>query len=101
MPVSVKANTTIFESQRTGRTAQILARQQAIRDRIPIDPLLPLSEVRAALGGSYGTLNKLLQSGRLPYWQAVPCSQRRVRSSVLNEFLARGDRRTEVKANGQ
>jgi excisionase family DNA binding protein len=100
MPVSVKANTAEFEAQRTGRTAQILARQQAMRDRIPIDPLLPLSEVRAALGVSYGTLNKLLQSGKLPYWQAVPCSQRRVRQSVLTEFLTQGDRRPEAAHAG-
>lgn len=100
MPVPVKAPNAEFYAQQHGRTAMLIKRQQAMRDRIVPDPLLTIGEVRAALGISYGSLNKLLSSGKLAFWRAVPGSQRRVRQSVLTAFLEQGDKRPEANANG-
>lgn len=73
-----------------GRVGRVLQRQQELRDELTQDPLLDLETVRAVLGCSYGTLNRLLSSGVLKQFQ-VGRGRGRVRQSALREFLAQGD----------
>jgi hypothetical protein len=56
-------------------------------------PLLDLQTVRLALGGiSYSRLNKLVEDGSLKVFR-IGRGHRKVRQSVLQALLAKGDQR--------
>lgn len=91
MPSVLKANNQTFRTEQRGRVGQLIQRQEEIRAQLVADPLLDLGTVRSVLGCSYGKLNRLLATGAVPYWQAVPLSERKVRQSALSAYLASGD----------
>lgn len=77
---------------RSGRVRRLLARQEELRNQLTSDPLLDLETVRTVLGVSYGTLNRLLATGRLKKFQ-IGRGERKVRQSALAAYLAQGDQR--------
>ncbi len=91
MPSVLKANNQTFRTQQRGRVGQLIQRQEEIRAQLVQDPLLDLGTVRSVLQCSYGKLNRLLHEGVIPYWQPVKFSERKVRQSALNAYLASGD----------
>jgi len=74
-----------------GRLGQLIARQQELRDELIMDPLLDLGTVQQVLGISYRTLNRMLNTGELRKFQVRRHASRKVRQSVLREYLRRGD----------
>jgi excisionase family DNA binding protein len=56
------------------------------------DPLLSLRDALPALGNvSYGTLRKLIATGKIRVWRSTPRGHMKVRMSELQRFLASGD----------
>ena len=90
MPSVLKANNQTFRTQQRGRVGQLIGGEK-IRAQLVQDPLLDLGTVRSVLQCSYGKLNRLLHEGVIPYWQPVKFSERKVRQSALNAYLASGD----------
>jgi excisionase family DNA binding protein len=81
-----------------GRLARQIEHQLTQRSQLLFDdPLLPLSDVAVALGGvSYSHLQKLIKNGTLKVFR-IGRGHRRVRQSVLQELLAKGDQQREVQ----
>jgi excisionase family DNA binding protein len=73
-----------------GRLGRLIARQEESHERLSADPLLTLAEVRRVLGISYSSLNRIIAAKKLTAWQ-IGRGQRRIRTSVLNSYLASGD----------
>jgi hypothetical protein len=80
--------TPVKVQQRTALQAQV-ERSVAVRQELYSDPLLNLPQVQSALGGiSYKALDSLMRSGKLKCWRINPNGHRKVRLSVLREFIA-------------
>jgi excisionase family DNA binding protein len=72
------------------RLSRLVARQEENHAKLSADPLLDLKTVRTILGISYSGLNRLIHSKKLTAWQ-VGHGARRIRTSVLNAYVASGD----------
>src|SRR6266852_2697111 len=75
-----------------GPLAQQLERNLQQRTALFSDPLLALREVRVALGNvSYSQLRKMIKDGTLKTFRIGPRGHYKVRASVLQALLAKGD----------
>jgi len=75
-----------------------ITKQLELKKEIYSDPLMPISEVSAALGNpSYSALRGWIKSGALKTVRFSAHGHHRVRLSELRRFLTEGARSQEVK----
>ena len=68
-----------------------IARQLAVKDELYSDPLLSLTEFRAATGSpSYSHVRKLIKDGKIQVWRPYPKAHMKIRLSEIRRFLASG-----------
>ena len=78
------------QSVQRGPLARIIESNLQQRNALFSDALLPLREVRVALGVSYSQLRKLIREGSLRTFR-IGRGHYKVRTSVLRELMERGD----------
>jgi excisionase family DNA binding protein len=78
------------QSVQRGPLARVIESNLRKRDELFSDALLPLREVRVALGVSYSQLRKLIKEGTLRTFR-IGKGHIKVRTSALRELMERGD----------